>query len=132
MSLQSAFPFVFNFLPQKAVVVEVSNEALSSDGGLIPIRQFERREGAWRERVIGLADGRLSLGVGGIVPGTLGQPRLVLAHAGERISSMGEQRQNARGGDTYIQIAGGDLVSLMRGEYLRIQTANGNVWGSKG
>lgn len=45
MSLQSAFPFVFNFLPQKAVVVEVSNEALSSDGGLIPIRQFDEQIG---------------------------------------------------------------------------------------
>ena len=45
MSLQSAFPFVFTFLPQKPVVVEVSNDALSSDGGLIPIRQFDEQIG---------------------------------------------------------------------------------------
>lgn len=45
MSLQSAFPFVFSFLPQKPIVVEVSNEALSSDGGLIPIRQFDEQIG---------------------------------------------------------------------------------------
>ena len=45
MCLQSAFPFVSSFLPQKAVVVEVSNEALSSDGGLIPIRQFDEQIG---------------------------------------------------------------------------------------
>ena len=34
MNLQSAFPFLFDFLPHKPVVVEVSNEALSSDGGI--------------------------------------------------------------------------------------------------
>lgn len=49
MSLQSAFPFVFHFLPQKPVVVEVSNEALSSDGGLIPIRQFDDQIGFTRQ-----------------------------------------------------------------------------------
>lgn len=49
MSLQSAFPFVFPFLPQKPLVVEVSNEALSSDGGLIPIRQFDERIGFTRQ-----------------------------------------------------------------------------------
>lgn len=40
MSLQSAFPYVFNFLPKKPIFAEVSNEALSTDGGLIPIRLF--------------------------------------------------------------------------------------------
>ena len=45
MTLQSVFPFVFTFLPQKPVVVEVSNDALSSDGGLIPIRQFDEQIG---------------------------------------------------------------------------------------
>lgn len=39
MNLQTAFPFVFDFLPHKPVVVEVSNEALSSDGGLIGFTQ---------------------------------------------------------------------------------------------
>lgn len=45
MSLQSAFLFVFSFLPEIPIVVEVSNEALSSDGGLIPIRQFDEQIG---------------------------------------------------------------------------------------
>ena len=48
MSLQSAFPFVFNFLPQKPIVVEPSNEALSTDGGLGPIRQFDEQIGFTR------------------------------------------------------------------------------------
>ena len=48
MILQYAFPFVFNFLPQKPIVVEVSNEALSTDGGLIPIRQFDEQIGFTR------------------------------------------------------------------------------------
>ena len=50
----------------------------------IPIRQFERREGVWRERVVGLADGRLSLGVGGIVPGTMGKDGDILEFAPAR------------------------------------------------
>ena len=45
MTLQSAFPFVFTFLPQKLIVVEVSTDALASDGGLIPIRQFNEQIG---------------------------------------------------------------------------------------
>jgi len=48
MILHSAFPIVFNFLPQKPIVVEVSNEALSTDGGLIPIRQFDEQIGFTR------------------------------------------------------------------------------------
>ena len=50
----------------------------------IPIRQFERREGVWRERVIGLADDRLSLGVGGIVPGSMGKDGDILEFAPAR------------------------------------------------
>ena len=50
----------------------------------IPIRQFERRDGVWRERVIGLSDGRLSIGVGGIVPGTMGKDGDILEFAPAR------------------------------------------------
>jgi NADH dehydrogenase [ubiquinone] 1 alpha subcomplex assembly factor 7 len=50
----------------------------------IPIRQFERREGVWRERVIGLGDGGLALGVGGIVPGTMGKDGDILEFAPAR------------------------------------------------
>lgn len=50
----------------------------------IPIRQFERREGVWRERVVGLSDGRLSLGVGGIVPGSMGKDGDVMEFAPAR------------------------------------------------
>ena len=63
----------------------------------LPIRQFERREGVWRERVIGLSEGRLSLGVGGIVPGAMGKDGDVMEfapardeiarHIGERLAS---------------------------------------------
>ena len=58
MSLQSAFPFVFTFLPHKPVVVEVSNEALSSDGGLIPVRQFDEQIGFTRQIAEALDDRR--------------------------------------------------------------------------
>ena len=58
MNLQSAFPFVFDFLPHKPVVVEVSNEALSSDGGLIPIRQFDELIGFTQQIADALQDQR--------------------------------------------------------------------------
>jgi hypothetical protein len=43
VSLQSVFPFVLDFLPQKPVVVEVSKTQLNTDAGLLPIRQFNEQ-----------------------------------------------------------------------------------------
>lgn len=43
MSLQGVVPFVLDFLPQKAVVVEVSQARLTGDAGLLAIRQFDER-----------------------------------------------------------------------------------------
>lgn len=42
---QTALPLVFEFLGRKRVEVEVSETPLSSDAGLLPIREFERRLG---------------------------------------------------------------------------------------
>src|SRR5690349_19113122 len=41
MSLQDVLPFVFDFLPQKRIEVEVSAARLSGDAGLLPVRQFD-------------------------------------------------------------------------------------------
>lgn len=41
MSLQGVLPFVFDFLPQKRIAVEVSAALLSGDAGLLPVRQFD-------------------------------------------------------------------------------------------
>lgn len=41
MSLQDVLPFVFDFLPQKRIEVEVSAARLTSDAGLLPVRQFD-------------------------------------------------------------------------------------------
>ena len=41
MSLQDVLPFVFDFLPQKRIEVEVSSARLSGDAGLLPVRQFD-------------------------------------------------------------------------------------------
>lgn len=43
MSLQTVFPFAFDFLPQKPIHVEVSQAQLSGDAGLLPIRQFDQQ-----------------------------------------------------------------------------------------
>lgn len=48
MIIQSALPLVFEDLGPKRVEVEVSEAPLSSDGGLLPIREFDRRLG-WTE-----------------------------------------------------------------------------------
>lgn len=42
-SLQSVFPFVLDFLGKKQVILEVSQARLSSDAGLLPIRQFDEQ-----------------------------------------------------------------------------------------
>lgn len=48
MSLQSAFPFVFDFLRKTPIVVETSNSMISSDAGLLAIRQFDEKIGFTR------------------------------------------------------------------------------------
>lgn len=45
MSLQPAFPFVFDFLRKTPIVVETSDSMISSDAGLLAIRQFDERIG---------------------------------------------------------------------------------------
>jgi len=89
----------------------------------IPIRQFERREGTWRERVVGLADGRLSIGLGGIVPGTMGKDGDVLefAPAREEIARQIGGRLAAHAGAAlvidygHLHTAPGDTLQAMRG-----------------
>ena len=88
----------------------------------IPIRQFERREGVWRERVVGLADGRLSLGVGGIVPGSMGKDGDVLEFASARDEIAREigARLAAHAGAAliidygHLHTAPGDTLQAMR------------------
>jgi NADH dehydrogenase [ubiquinone] 1 alpha subcomplex assembly factor 7 len=88
----------------------------------IPIRQFERREGVWRERVVGLSDGRLSIGVGGIVPGSMGEDGDILefAPAREEIARHIGQRLASHLGAAliidygHLHTAPGDTLQAMR------------------
>jgi hypothetical protein len=43
VSLQSVFPFVLEFPHSRPLVLEVSQARLSSDAGLLPIRQFDEQ-----------------------------------------------------------------------------------------
>lgn len=45
MIFQSAFSFVFDFMAKSPIVVETSDAMISSDAGLLPIRQFDQRIG---------------------------------------------------------------------------------------
>jgi len=48
MNIQSELPLVFEFLGRQRVEVKASKSPLSSDAGLLPIREFDRRLG-WTE-----------------------------------------------------------------------------------
>lgn len=58
MSVQSDFPFVLDFLPRTPIVVEVSQAQLTSDAGLLPIRQFDERIGFTAQLAAALHDDR--------------------------------------------------------------------------
>ena len=58
MILHSVWQKCFNFLPGKPVVVEPADEALSSDAGLLPIRQFDEAWGLTAEFAAVLKDPR--------------------------------------------------------------------------
>lgn len=55
----------FETVPAGPLIV-IANEFFDA----IPIRQFEKRDGAWHERTIGVVDGKLRLG---LVPAALGE-----------------------------------------------------------
>ena len=55
MSLQSAWQKSFAFLGSKPVVVEPVEEHLTSDAGLLPIRQFDEQMGCTAEFAAALA-----------------------------------------------------------------------------
>lgn len=67
--------------------IVVANEFFDA----LPIRQYERRQGIWRERVVGLSeDGALQLGLGaGILAGEEVPPRLRSASDGDVLEVAG-------------------------------------------
>ena len=58
MSLQTAFQKCFSFLGEKPIVVEPSAGALTSDAGLLPIREFDHRLGLTEQFAQALDDPR--------------------------------------------------------------------------
>lgn len=58
MTLQTAPPLLFDFLPDRPVVIETSNACLSSDAGLLPIRQLDERLGFTQQLADALDDPR--------------------------------------------------------------------------
>jgi len=88
----------------------------------LPIRQFERREAVWRERVVGLENGRLALGLGGIVPGSMGKDGDVMefAPAREEVARHIGARLAAQSGAAlvidygHLHTAAGDTLQAMR------------------
>ena len=78
----------------------------------LPIRQFERRNGHWLERVVGLENGHLTLGLGAEVPGGQGRDGDIIefAPARDEIARHIGERLKAQPGAALI-IDYGHLVS---------------------
>lgn len=58
MSIHLVQPLLFDFLDDRPVVVEVNHAPLSSDAGLLPIRQLDQRLGFTRQLAAALHDPR--------------------------------------------------------------------------
>lgn len=58
MNIQAAWQLSFGFLGRKPIHVEPTDEQLSSDGGLLPIRQFDEQIGLTAEFAAALHDTR--------------------------------------------------------------------------
>jgi SAM-dependent MidA family methyltransferase len=88
----------------------------------IPIRQFEKREGRWRERVVGLSESRLAVGLGADVPGGQGQDGDVVEFAPARAEvarHIGQRLASTSGAALIIDYghlasAPGDTMQAMR------------------
>lgn len=108
----------FEAVPEGPMIL-LANEFFDA----IPIRQFERREGVWRERVIGLEGDRLTLGMGPIVPGGPGKDGEVIEYAPARAEiarGIGERLSRHPGAALIIDYghlatAPGDTLQAMRG-----------------
>jgi NADH dehydrogenase [ubiquinone] 1 alpha subcomplex assembly factor 7 len=89
----------------------------------LPIRQIERRRGFWHERVVGLQNGRLTIGLGGPVSWPLGREGDVMElspardavarHIGERLSRVQGAALIIDYG--HLSSAPGDTLQAMRG-----------------
>ena len=56
MRIQGALQVVFGFYPAKPIMVEMSPARLTSDAGLLPIRQFDERIHLTRQFAAALKD----------------------------------------------------------------------------
>src|SRR5215467_5186120 len=59
VSIQTAWQASFDFWPKMPIVVQPSSAQLSSDGGLLPLRQFDEQIGLTRQFAQALDDPRL-------------------------------------------------------------------------
>jgi hypothetical protein len=73
VSIRTAWQATFDFWDDSPIVVESSNAQLSSDGGLLPLRQFDERIGLTRQFAEALQDSR--------VPGLIDHTFLEMARA---------------------------------------------------
>ena len=89
----------------------------------IPTRQFEKRQGEWRERVIGIdEEGRLAIGLGAPVPGGQGRDGDIVEFAPARqeiARGLGERLARQPGAALIIDYghlvtAPGDTLQAMR------------------
>lgn len=117
-------------IPEGPMVL-VANEFFDA----IPIRQFERRNGAWLERVIGIEKDRLSLGLVSADIGDGGRDDDIVEFAPARTDiarAIGERLARRAGAALiidygHLQSAPGDTLQAMRGhKYVPVTEAPGH------
>jgi NADH dehydrogenase [ubiquinone] 1 alpha subcomplex assembly factor 7 len=103
----------------EAPMILVANEFFDA----LPIRQFERRQGQWHERVVGLADGGLVMGLSPVDLGPLGRDVDVIESAPVRnqvAEHIGSRLAREPGAALIVDYghlvsAPGDTLQAMRG-----------------
>lgn len=73
MSIQTVWQATFDFWNKLPIIVEPSNAQLSSDAGLLPVRQFDEQLGLTRQFALALQDSR--------VPGLIGHTFLEMVRS---------------------------------------------------
>lgn len=107
-------------LPHEAPLILIANEFFDA----LPIRQWVRRGGRWRERMVGLQGGRLVWGLGPPVPGPEApegavredgpQARAIAAEIGRRLAAQGGAALILDYGAEPPEAGGGDTLQALR------------------
>jgi len=116
----------FDALPELPLYL-VANEFFDA----LPIRQFQRDGGLWRERCVGVKEGRLSFGLAG--PGAMAElmPRLADTKDGDIVEFCPQARAIAARTGGHIEARGGAALIIDYGDWRSLGDTFQAVQGHK-